>query len=49
MTKISVKLAIVVIITVLAFVGRRKQPPQVALWAIIGALTLVNVAIAVLW
>ncbi|MFM8895608.1 MAG: hypothetical protein ACKOE2_09595 [Actinomycetales bacterium] len=49
MTKISVKLAIAVIITVLAFVGRRKQPPQVALWAIIGALTLVNVAIAVLW
>ncbi|MFM7144839.1 MAG: hypothetical protein ACKOW5_00700 [Actinomycetales bacterium] len=49
MTKISVKLAIVVIVTVLAFVGRRKQPPQVALWAIIGALTLVNVAIAVLW
>lgn len=49
MTKISVKLAIAVIITVLAFVGRRKQPPQVALWGIIGALTLANVVIAVLW
>jgi hypothetical protein len=49
MTKISVKLAIVVVITVLAFIGRRKQPPQVALWGIIGALTLANVVIAVLW
>ena len=49
MTKISVKLLIVVIITVLAFIGRKRQPPQVPLWGIIGALTLVNVAIAVLW
>ncbi len=49
MTKISVKLGIVVVITVLAFIGRRKQPPQVALWGIIGALTLANVVIAVLW
>lgn len=49
MTKISVKLAIVVVITVLAFIGRRKQPPQVALWGTIGALTLANVVIAVLW
>lgn len=49
MTKISVKLGIVLVITVLAFIGRRKQPPQVALWGIIGALTLANVVIAVLW
>lgn len=49
MTKISVKLGIVIVITVLAFIGRRKQPPQVALWGIIGALTLANVVIAVLW
>ncbi len=49
MTKISVKLLIVLVITVLAFVGRKKQPPQVALWGIIGALTLVNVVIAVFW
>lgn len=49
MTKISVKLLVVVIITALAFVGRRKQPPQVALWGIIGALTFVNVVIAVFW
>jgi hypothetical protein len=49
MTKISVKLLIVVVITVLAFIGRKRQPPQVPLWGIIGALTLVNVGIAVLW
>ena len=49
MTKISVKLGVVLVITVLAFVGRRRQPPQVALWALIGALTLVNVVVAVFW
>lgn len=47
--KVTTKLAIVVIITVLAFIGRRRTPPQVALWAAIGALTLVNVLIAVFW
>ncbi len=49
MAKVSAKLLIVLVITVLAFIGRRKQPPQVALWGIIGALTLANVVIAVLW
>lgn len=49
MAKISVKLAITVVVTVLAFVGRRRQPPQVALWGAIGALALVNVVIAVFW
>lgn len=49
MTKISVKLLIVLVITVLAFVGRKKQPPQVPLWGIIGALTLMNVVISVFW
>lgn len=49
MTKISAKLLIVLIITVLAFIGRRRPLPQVGLWAAIGALTLVNVVIAVFW
>ncbi len=49
MTKISVKLLIVLVITVLAFIGRKKQPPQVPLWGIIGALTLVNVIVSVFW
>lgn len=46
-TKIAIKLVIVLVIAVLAAVGRRKQPPQTALWGIIGLLTLTNVVIAV--
>lgn len=49
MTKIGIKLVVVLIITVLAFIGRKKTPPQVGLWAAVGALTLLNVAIAVFW
>ena len=49
MTKISVKLAIVLVVTVLAFMGRKKTPPQVALWGAIGALSISNIFIAVLW
>jgi hypothetical protein len=46
-TKISIKLAIVLVIAVLAFVGRKRPAPQVGLWATIGVLTLANVVIAV--
>lgn len=49
MTKISVKLLIVLLITALAFVGRKRKPPEVALWAVIGLLTLTNVVVAVFW
>ena len=49
MTKISVKLAIVLVVTVLAFMGRKKTPPQVALWGAIGALSITNIFSAVLW
>lgn len=48
-TKIAVKLAIVIVIAVLAFVGKRKPAPQVGLWATIGLLALANVVIAVFW
>ena len=48
-TKIAVKLGITLVITVLAFVGRKKTPPQVAFWGAIGALSIVNIFIAVLW
>jgi hypothetical protein len=44
---VGIKLLIVLVITVLAFIGRRRQPPQVAMWAIIGLLTLANILIAV--
>ena len=48
-TKIAVKLAIVLIITALVFLFRKKNP--VLSWVIwlIGALTVANIAIAVLW
>jgi hypothetical protein len=47
--KIGVKLAIVVVIAVLAYVGKKRPAPQVGLWAAIGLLTLANVVIAVFW
>ena len=48
-TKIAFKLGIVIVITVLVFVYRKKQP--LASWVIwaIGLLTIANIAIAVLW
>lgn len=49
MTKIGIKLIVVLIITALAWIGRKKPAPQVGLWATIGALTLLNVVIAVFW
>jgi cytochrome bd-type quinol oxidase subunit 2 len=47
--KIGVKLAVVVVIAVLAFIGKRRPAPQVGLWAAVGLLTLANVVIAVFW
>jgi len=44
---VGIKLLIVIVITVLAFIGLKRKPPQVALWATIGVLTLINVAVAV--
>lgn len=49
MAKISVKLAITLVITVLAFVGRKKPLPQTGLWGAIGGLAMVNIVIAVFW
>lgn len=48
-TKIAVKLVVVLVVTVLAFIGRKKTPPQVALWGVIGALSIANIFISVLW
>lgn len=47
--KFGTKLVIAIIIAVLAFIGRKRPLPQVGLWGAIGALTLVNVLIAVFW
>lgn len=47
--KIAVKLAILIVITVLVLMNRKKT--SVASWVVwaIGALTLTNIVIAVLW
>jgi hypothetical protein len=45
--KIGIKLVVVLIIAVLAFIGKKRPAPQVGLWATIGLLTLVNVVVAV--
>ncbi len=47
--KIGVKLALTAVITVLAFIGRKKPLPQTAFWGIIGGVSIVNIIIAVLW
>lgn len=47
--KIAVKLLITLVITVLAFVGRKKPLPQTGLWGAIGGLAIANIFIAVLW
>ena len=47
--KIGVKLAVAVLITVLVFVYRKKDPaPSWALWTV-GTLTFANIVIAVAW
>jgi hypothetical protein len=48
-SKIAVKLVLTVIIAVLAVIGRRKAGAQTGLWAAIGALSIANIFIAVLW
>jgi hypothetical protein len=47
--KIAVKLGVLIAITVIAFVNRRKTAPSEWVVPTIGALTLVNVVIAVFW
>jgi hypothetical protein len=49
MAKIAVKLTITLVITVLAFIGRKKPLPQTGLWGAIGGLAIVNIVIAVFW
>ena len=44
---VGIKTVIVVVIAVLAFIGKRRPAPQAALWGVIGLLTLVNILVAV--
>jgi hypothetical protein len=44
---VAFKLIVVLVIAVLAFLGKRKPAPQAGLWAAIGVLTLLNIVVAV--
>lgn len=47
MTKISIKLAVVLIITILVFINRKKSSITTSIWGLIGLLTIANMAVAV--
>jgi len=49
LAKISVKLAVTAIVLLLVWVNRRKDVIPDGLYYLIGGLSIVNVAIAVLW
>ena len=47
MTKITIKLVILLVITGLVWANRRKESISTGLWAAIGGLTIANIVIAV--
>lgn len=47
--KVGAKLAVVVVILVLAWVYRKREAVPTWVWTGIGALTVLNIGIAVLW
>ena len=47
--KISIKLLFVLIILALAFANRKKETISSTVWSFIGALTVGNIIIAVVW
>jgi hypothetical protein len=47
--KISIKLLFVLIILALAFTNRKKEIISSNVWSFIGALTIGNIIIAVVW
>ena len=47
--KIGMKLTFVLIILALAFTNRKKETISSTVWSIIGALTIGNIIIAVVW
>ncbi|CAB4535693.1 unannotated protein [freshwater metagenome] len=48
-TKVAVKLGIAAVIAVLVVVNRKKPTVSLPVWGLIGGLTVVNIAIAVIW
>lgn len=47
--KIGVKLTFVLIILILAFTNQKKEKISSNVWSLIGALTIANIIIAVVW
>jgi len=47
--KIGVKLVVLLVITALVVLGRRKESVPTRTWALIGGLTVLNVVVAVIW
>jgi hypothetical protein len=45
--KVGIKLLILLVITVLAWVNRKKESVPVGVWGAIGGLTIVNIIVAV--
>ena len=48
-TKVGIKLVILLVITVLAWRHRKAEAVATWVWATIGLLTVVNIAIAAIW
>jgi len=48
-TKVAVKLVITAVIAVLIVINRKKPTVSLPVWGLIGGLTVVNIAIAVIW
>ncbi|MBO1752205.1 hypothetical protein J4G33_10365 [Actinotalea sp. BY-33] len=48
-TKIGVKLVVLLAVTALVVVNRRKDAVSTGVWGAIGGLTILNVVIAVFW
>ena len=48
-TEIAIKWILTVIVTILAFVGRRKPRPQTGIWGAIGGLSIATIVITVVW
>lgn len=47
--KITVKLLVLVVILILGYLNRRKESVSMAIWGGMVALTITNIAVAVLW
>lgn len=47
--KVAVKLLVLLVIFALVLLNRKKEQISTALWGVIGALTILNIVLAVFW